>query len=103
MSAPVAGSCAVRDGGKRLCRARLSLRPEEERRLAKPRSRGQKKFRQISRTPLPSPPMRKLILLLTLPLFLLDLATKQYIVQNFVEPPAPGDVRYATFEPESVT
>lgn len=35
--------------------------------------------------------MRKLILLVTLPLFLLDLLTKQLIVWKFAAPPAPTD------------
>ncbi len=47
--------------------------------------------------------MRKLIIFISLPLFALDYATKEYIVQHFAEPPTPDDVRYATFEPESVT
>ncbi len=35
--------------------------------------------------------MRKLILLLTLPLFLIDFVTKQIIVDRFISPPPPGD------------
>lgn len=47
--------------------------------------------------------MRKLIILLTLPLFLLDYVTKEYIVRNFEAPPAVDDVRFPYFMPESVT
>ena len=47
--------------------------------------------------------MRRLILLLSLPLFALDYATKEYIVQHFEAPPTTEDVRFATYEPESVT
>ena len=47
--------------------------------------------------------MRKLIILLTLPLFALDYATKEYIVRHFEAPPGAEDVRSLTYEPESVT
>ncbi len=47
--------------------------------------------------------MRKLILLLTLPLFVLDYITKEYIVRHFEAPPGAEDVRRFTYEPESVT
>jgi len=47
--------------------------------------------------------MRKLLIFLTLPLFALDLVTKEYIVRNFEAPPAPEDPRYPYFIPESVT
>jgi signal peptidase II len=46
--------------------------------------------------------MRKLIIFLTLPLFALDFATKQYIVSNFQEPPPPGDPRHEYFVPDVV-
>ena len=46
--------------------------------------------------------MRKLFLLITLPLFALDYATKEYIVRNFEAPPLPDDPRYNFFTPESV-
>ena len=46
--------------------------------------------------------MRKLFLFITLPLFALDYATKEYIVRNFEAPPLPDDPRYNFFTPESV-
>jgi signal peptidase II len=53
--------------------------------------------------PLPFTAMRKLFFFLTLPLFLLDVLTKEYIVRHFEAPPAPGDWRYHSFTPESIT
>ena len=46
--------------------------------------------------------MRKLIILLSLPLFALDYVTKEYIVQHFEAPPGAEDARHATYEHESV-
>ena len=42
--------------------------------------------------------MRKYILLITLPFFALDFATKEYIVQKFTEPPKPDDPRFAYYD-----
>jgi signal peptidase II len=47
--------------------------------------------------------MRKLLLFLTLPLFLLDFATKQYIVSNFAEPQDLRDPGFSFVEPDTVT
>lgn len=46
--------------------------------------------------------MLKLFASISLPLFVLDYATKEYIVRHFAEPPAPDDPRYNYFIPESV-
>lgn len=46
--------------------------------------------------------MRQLFLILTLPLFILDYATKEYIVRHFEAPPLADDPRYNYFIPESV-
>lgn len=47
--------------------------------------------------------MLRLILFLTLPLFLLDFASKEYIVRNFSAPPDRDDWRYHSWVPDSVT
>jgi signal peptidase II len=47
--------------------------------------------------------MLKLFLFITLPLFALDFASKEYIVRNFEEPPLRDDPRWAYFQPESHT
>ena len=47
--------------------------------------------------------MLKLIILLTLPLFALDLVTKEYIVRNFEPPVAPQDPQYPYVIPKSIT
>lgn len=46
--------------------------------------------------------MRQLILLLTLPLFLLDLITKEMIVRKFAAPPLPDDPSAPYFVPDHV-
>lgn len=45
--------------------------------------------------------MRKLFLYLTLPLFVLDFATKQYIVNKFQAPPLRDAPEWAYFQPDS--
>jgi signal peptidase II len=65
MSARGAANCAV-SGARGQCRREIS--PAE------------------SSNPLILPLMRKLILFITLPLFVLDILTKQYIVSNFPDP-----------------
>lgn len=47
--------------------------------------------------------MRKLFIFLSLPLFALDFATKQYVVNNFQEPPLRDDPAWAYFQPDSHT
>lgn len=47
--------------------------------------------------------MRQLIIFLTLPLFALDYATKEYIVRNYEAPPLRDDPAWAYFQPESHT
>jgi signal peptidase II len=47
--------------------------------------------------------MRKLFLYLSLPLFALDFATKQYIVNNFQPQPPQDDPSWAYFQPDTYT